>query len=428
MLGVGLRLLSGAMVGTARTQMSPCAMPNLSKVPQRRAEAKARPEAPPLAPEIEEIVTRFPVGVRREVRRLVRDTPRLGELAIVFPGAVYALATKRGPAAERLKARSLVEQGAALKAVARALELPLWLKKLPPEAFVGPLGALPLSEQFARRISARMPQSPRESAFWLASVVFANDAAHEDFAIWLAEQSVFQETGLPQRVFGVLAAYAWFSGALLTRAHSLIVVPWRPEIAFDTAVCAAKSWLNRMRLVMQLQPGVITDAWLEAGTARGYAFEPLVEQRGLLDEAQAMQNCADQYAERLARDKCRLFSISRDGTRLATLEIGPHPRETGVLTVVQLKARHNMPASVDIWQAAHAWLGEQQGLKRLPSLLTPERSLDAEVWRQLMHPYRVAKGGAPWLGDKATLSMLSEFDVDMADLARRGGVSSWLFT
>ena len=58
-----------------------------------------------------------------------------------------------------------------------------------------------------------------------------------------------------------------------------------------------------------------------------------------------MQNCADQYADRLSRDKCRLFSIRRRGVRVATLEIGPHPREAGVLAISQLKARHNMPAA-----------------------------------------------------------------------------------
>ncbi len=403
-------------------------MPSLLKVPQRRAEVKARLKALPLAPEIEEIVSRFPVAARREVRRLVRGSPRIGELAVVFPGAVYALAVRRGPAAQRLKALTLVEQGAALKEVARALELPLWLKKLPPEAFAGQLGSLPLSESFARRISARMPQSVAESPFWLASVAFAHEAAHEDFAVWLAEQPVFAEPGVPQRVFAILAAYAWFSGAVLTRGHSLIVVPWRPEIAFDTAVCAAKSWLNRMRLVMQLQPGVITDPWLESGTVRGFTITPLVEQRSLLDESHAMQNCADQYADRLARDKCRLFSIARDKVHIATMEIGPHPRETGVLSIVQLKGRHNMPAPIDVWQAAHVWLGEQQGLRRLPSLMFPDRPFDAEVWGQLMQPYRAAKAGAPWIGSAATQAMLAQCDVDMADLARRGGVSSWLFT
>ena len=87
-----------------------------------------------------------------------------------------------------------------------------------------------------------------------------------------------------------------------------------------------------------------------------------------------MQNCADQYADGLSRDKCRLFSVRCEGRRLATLEIGPHPRETGVLAIAQLKGRHNMPAAIEVWQAAHAWMSGQRGLKRLPQMTVPERA------------------------------------------------------
>ena len=107
------------------------------------------------------------------------------------------------------------------------------------------------------------------SALWLDSVAFGAKACHEDFALWLADQPIFSEPGKPEQMFGVLASYAWHSRATQTRAHSLIVVPWRPEIAFDTALCAAKSWLNRMRLTLQLGPGVLTDPWLSGGQVRG---------------------------------------------------------------------------------------------------------------------------------------------------------------
>lgn len=141
-----------------------------------------------------------------------------------------------------------------------------------------------------------------------------------------------------------------------------------------------------------------------------------------------MQNCADQYSDRLARDKCRLFSIRRRGAHVATLEIGPHPRETGVLSINQLKARHNMPASAEVWQAAHAWMAGQKEIRRQPPLVVPERKLDNAAWETLMRPYRLAKRGAPWISDSVSLAIFAELDSAMADLARRGGVSSWLFT
>ena len=199
-------------------------------------------------------------------------------------------------------------------------------------------------------------------------------------------------------------------------------------MALDTAVCAAKSWLNRMRLVLQLRRGVLSDPWLEPGEARGFSFVPLLDHETILAEAHAMQNCADQYAERLADDRCRLFSVRRDREHVATLEIGPHAREAGMLAITQLKARHNMAASLDVWQAAYAWLAAQSGLRRLPPRIPPERALDNDLWTQLMAPYRRRTQGAAWLPEVATQAMFDRLNAEMADLARRGGVSSWLFT
>ncbi len=378
--------------------------------------------------DVEGAVQRFPAQVRREVRRLVRSSPRYADLATVYPGILYALAARRGPVTARLQATSLIEDGAQLKFVARALDLPMWLRRLPPEAFETLPEDLPKSEAFGRRIASRLPQTTRESAFWLTSVLFAQAACHDDFAIWLAGQTVFADHADAEKLIAVVAAYAWFSGQPEAEGHKLIVVPWRPEIAFDTALCAAKSWFNRLRLVLQLSPGIVGDAWLKSGQALGYTFEPLLNHPDILAEAHAMQNCADQYGERIVRDKCRLFSVKRNGTRVATLEIGPHQREAGVLAINQLKSRHNMAASTEVWQAAYTWMASQQALKRLPAMGNCERVFDQIAWTKLLRPYRDAKDGAPWFDRDASHLMFAGFDADLADLARRGGVSSWLFT
>jgi len=403
-------------------------MSQASKLLRRRPVPQQTTEPSRISDEWEGYVGRFTYPVRREVRRLMRSSARLVDLAMVFPGAMYLLASKKRPLDVRRATIALVEEGAPLKAVARALDLPLWLRRLPPEAFQKAIDDLPSGENFTRRVANRLPAAPSHSAFWLQSVAFGAKACNEDFALWLADQAVFAEQGNPDQLFGVLAAYAWHSRAAQTRAHTLIVVPWRPEIAFDTALCAAKSWLNRMRLVLQLGPGVISDPWLSGGQVRGYTFVALLDRMEILAEARAMQNCADQYAERLADDRCRLFSVRRDREHVATLEIGPHSREAGMLAITQLKGRHNMAAPLDVWQAAYAWLAAQSGLRRLPPRLPPDRRLDDEAWAQLMAPYRRRTGGAPWLPQTATQAVFDAFNSEMSDLARRGGVSSWLFT
>ncbi len=377
----------------------------------------------------EALARRFSLEHRREVRRIMRLSPRMVDLAQIFPGALHAIADSELSPDVRRHAMELVLTGAQLKDVAHGLGLPMWLRKLPPEAFSASIPALPQSEAFARRIVNCLPHTRGQSATWLKAVAFAVDAAHEDFAIWLASQPLFADDSEPRRSFAVLAAYAWFSMQPGRQASSLIMVPWRPEISFETALCAAKSWLNRIRLSLQLRPGVITDPWLSPGEHKGLVFQPLNCADHLLEEAQAMHNCSDQYADRIARDRSRLWSVRRrNGQRLATLEVAQHVREAGVLDIVQLKARRNLPAPLEVWQAAHAWMSMQEGLRRAPPLVLPSRPLDAMLWATLMLPYREQKGGAPWMPHNLNLASLGTLDADMADLARRTGVSSWLFT
>ena len=67
------------------------------------------------------------------------------------------------------------------------------------------------------------------------------------------------------------------------------------------------------------------------------------------------------------------------------------PREAGVLAISQLKARHNMPAAIEVWQAAHAWLASQKELRRPPRSAT-RRPIDAAAtWEGLMLAYRAEK-------------------------------------
>lgn len=377
---------------------------------------------------IDGIVHRFEMKVQKAVRRLIQSSPCLFDLAHVFPGALYVLAARIGPAPKRRKALALVNAGAPLRDVAKELALPFWLRRLPPEAFSGPLTGVPSSDVFARRIANHLPGPDADRAFWLSSVTFAARAADEYFALWLAQQKIFDERGEPERLFAVLAAYAWHSTNDTSVARRLITVPWRPEMAFDTAVCAAKSWLNRIRLVVQLGEGAMTDSWLVTGEAGGLSFVPLITSQEILVEAHAMQNCADQYADRLTRDRCRLFSVRRRGVRLATLEIGPHPREMGVLAITQLKARHNLPVSNDVWQAAYAWLGTQSELRRTVSQSNPDRPFDPVAWHAIFRPYLAKIRDPWWLPEQPSKEAFAELDAAMANLARRAGVTSWLFT
>ncbi|MDX2257606.1 MAG: hypothetical protein NW205_01690 [Hyphomicrobiaceae bacterium] len=402
-------------------------MTRRAKMLVQAADARHSRKIAALSAEDEANVARFQGSVRRELRRLMRTWPGVSDLARTFPACAQVLAVGQLPPDQKRLILTAVADGEQLKSIARHMGLPWWMRQLAPEMLQDGVPEVPQSEAFARRVASRLPAAGA-TPLWLDAVAFGARAVNEDFAIWLAGQDLYKERGEAQRLFALLAAYAWYSGQPGTAAHGLINVPWRSEISFETALCAAKSWFNRLRLIVELERGTIGDTWLKGGTASGYSFVPIVDNATILEEARAMQNCADQYAERLARDRCRLFSVRRGAVRVAMLEVGAHPREPAVLTVTQLKARHNMPAPVEVWQAAHLWLSQQTGLRRIGPIAQPERPLAVKRWTELLQPYRAQRNGAPWLPGDITHRVLHQLDADISDLARRGDVNSWLFT
>ncbi|MGD9784865.1 MAG: hypothetical protein AB7E80_13600 [Hyphomicrobiaceae bacterium] len=400
----------------------------------RRSAAAAQPgrraKAGPLAlpRRVSRQIARFDRPVRAEIRKIVRNNPRAGDLVSVFPALLYALATEHGTLAQRERTLALVEAGAQLKSVARALSVPMWLRRLPPEAFHRPLDGLPVNETAGRRLTERLPARGGDCANWLDSIRFATAAGGLEFAHWISRQRASCYAPVAQDRLAVLAAYVWFSCHPETEAGALVWGRWRPEAALDTAICSAKSWFNRVLLSVRLLPGVIDDTWLDDGQAGKYTFVPLITSQALLAEARAMNNCCDQYAAAISGDRSRLFAVRENGVSIATLEIGAHPRERGAVTLAQLKGQHNVAASIEVWQAAYQWLaGQKRLLHRRSQFVLQPRPFDTPTWVRLMSPYREATGGAPWLPETADYRAIETLDRGLHSLAADSEVRSWLF-
>lgn len=397
-----------------------------STTPSHKLTSAAKGPVPAL-PSLEAHLRRFDPQVRRKVRALVRQSSRVGDLVRVFPAAVHRLAQSELPQQDRTAALNAIDRGVALKNVARLLDLPLWLRKLPPDAFRGDIPALPDSPYFTRQIASRLPRSRRASNLWVDATSFAARAGGDAFAIWVAERPELLTSDLPAKdTLRVLAAYAAISSGGETPGDRLIGARWRPEMSTDSALCGAMTWFNRVRLMTLLKNRKL-DPWLSSGEARDHTFTALTTVEELLLEAQLMHNCVDQYASLLCTDRCRLFCAKHDGARVATVEIARHPKEPSVFTITQLKGPSNVPAPLPVWQAAYAWLAEQDRLTRVPSLYNTFPRGQIRVWNELFADYRKRFDGAPWWPATPTTQALSALDGELKLLARNANVISWLF-
>jgi hypothetical protein len=130
-------------------------------------------------------------------------------------------------------------------------------------------------------------------------------------------------------------------------------------------------WRRRVDLACLLGDG-IESPWLSPGTVGKYEFVALQTLNDFMSESRAMNNCLDQYADRLGTGLIRVFSIRVDGKRIADLEVGPIS-SLGLPAIVQIKAANNRQAPPGAWQAAQQWL-ESQSLGGLPRRPGPVRT------------------------------------------------------
>jgi hypothetical protein len=88
----------------------------------------------------------------------------------------------------------------------------------------------------------------------------------------------------------------------------------------------------------------------------GLSFVPLVTVQDLIGEASAMDNCLDQYGLHLESGTRRVYSVRKGCKRVADVDLGPHPTDTRMPHIVQIRGPRNRRVDSSVWQATYAWM------------------------------------------------------------------------
>jgi hypothetical protein len=322
---------------------------------------------------------RFQTPWRKPIAGLTACASELEDLADTFPALLFALVSGFADAASAQRACVMLGDGACLRDVAEMLGLPLWLRRLPAEAFCAPLPRLPADPDFSLRIINHIPRDPDAARQWLTDLIAAFTAAGPAYALWAARHvkpGMFSED--TQMMLG---AWAWFSQHPGDLGHTLLRKPWRPDMSARRALDEFATWRRRLRLVDALGQG-LTDTWLQAGPSGTFEFVALTTVEDFLRESLEMENCLDQFGDHLLTGGSYVFSIRRAGRRIACLEIGPHPADPALPAIVQLRGRRNRRVPPSLWQAAFAWLGSQK--------IVPRKARSARLTAAGRGPARIA--------------------------------------
>jgi hypothetical protein len=365
--------------------------------------ALPRVEACDLA-RIERQLSRFHPDLRLAARALAGRHPRLGQLSLSFPALFTALAM---PRAGREAAITAVIAGASLRTVAGIVRVPLWLRSLKPRLLPAILPDLPDGPFLARRIANHRPRRPAQVARWFEAVSQAARWVDEDFAVWCARVAL-EPVGRRRSGIHLLCLWAWYSRHPETRAGALIRRPWFDGMARAGAVEQARRWHERIELECNLG-GRAFEPWLTPGTADGYAFVPLRDAPAIDAEAEAMANCVRTYGYGMAHDNTRLWSVQRDGVRVATMSISTSSNDP-LPVIGELLLSSNREAPVEMWWAARRWLNGHD-LLPFANLEKPWHSvpLDTATWRALWKPFWLAHSTIPaWLPLQPARHVLDE--------------------
>lgn len=369
----------------------------------------------PVSP-VERALARFHPSRRPAVNRLAAQHPRLADLAVTFPGLLHCLA-QPGAGFDPRPAIRLVAEGAPLKTAAVAAGAALWARRLPPEAFVtrGPRG-LPDGELFRRRVANALPRRAKRAAGWLDALAEAARWGDEIFALWIAREVRAPRpprTAAKPKALRLLALYAFCSQRPDTRAGALAATPWRPEMGFAAAHGHARRWRDAVELHAYLA-GVELVPWFAPQRLPEVDLDlvPLRSEREIADEAAAMGNCLRTFGPYVRRRTENLWSLRRNGERIATFSVGWRHGDP-LVGVRQLKGPGNAEVDTAIWAAVDRWLAghDLAGFDSKPLHWRTEL-IDHAAWTALWRPYWLARRTIPsWLPLTPSRQALDDLDV-----------------
>ncbi len=343
-------------------------------------------------PKLDVQLRRYHRSYRRRLRKFAHTGNHMRDLVFAFPAAAFTLASGHGDSRRRADALALVRSGARLRDVANALDLPGWSRRIPPEAFVEPIGVLPMADDFTRRIVCLVPKDLQGSAMWFQWVKRSNVLCDDQFALWIAKQRFWHNDHGSCAMLQPLAAYAWFSLAGDAAVLRLMEQRWSPKMRIAKAVAIARDWLKRGLAGLCDSNGRLAGRWLETQRCRGFQIVPLRTPEELQQEGRRMNHCVGSYAAKVASGTCLIYSVRQGTKSVATVEVLPHWSIDGKPHIAQLRGPRNEDVDAAIRSVVKTWLSRQgpyplvggDWLSRLPS--------NDDRWARFWSPYRNAKG------------------------------------
>lgn len=335
---------------------------------------------------------------RRPIADFARTSSIVADLADSHPALLFALTSAFANPLARGRTLEALHAGAPLDVAAGLLGLPRWSRKLPPSVLCDPFPLFEMDADFSRRMANLVPVDPGETGLWLRAVIEAQIAGGRNYTLWVARHGVALTGTLSETRRQLLHAWVWMAAHPGEAGHGLIRRPWSPDCGIKRVMDEFVAWMHRISLAEWLGTGRLLP-WVPDAEVQGYTFHTLRSAPEYIYAAAALDNCLEQYADRLRLGSSVVVLISDVTQPVACLELEPHDAELRLPSIKQLRSYKNRRVPAAVWQAVYAWLGRAP-LTPLPPPTSDARMADraamrGHLWGGYLAALAAAEGGAP---------------------------------
>lgn len=362
---------------------------------------------------------------RRALWQASAASGRFQDLLRSFPAASVEIVSLHPEDPVRRAAKRCVEEGRSRAEIAATLNLPVWTSKLAPEAIMEPLSGRLVPGAYDTRLGSRLlnlapkivrsARNPFAQGNWLLTALAARAAYDDEFALWIAGQHLaFARNGVRIPV-QPLALYCWYSRHPEHAVAAFIDGRWSAKMGLATGAGECWRFLHAVLEAKCLGSRGTDFSKGYFNEIDGYTFVPLLMPDKIIEEGCSMRHCVAQYVSQAVSGLCLLWSIRKNGVRVATMEIKPVMRN-GAPAINQLKGARNLTPPGEVLEAAQCWLGRNSTELTAYFQRPIGRHCNAAFSRSVWRPYAAAIASDPGIGIVPAKPSVDRVLVQMRDL------------
>jgi hypothetical protein len=184
-----------------------------------------------------------------------------------------------------------------------------------------------------------------------------------DFASWVA-RNVSKIPGPLEQVGSFLSnisdwVRAGLPGEQLRHGEEFVTRPFTASMSLETVTRLSAEWHDAVASNMTGPQYAFPAPWYPAAKSGTYEIVPIDNNADLYREGAAMHHCVGAYGDRVTGGQAYVYSVRRDGERLATLALA---RNEITASLKQIRGPCNVTPPKEIISAVQRWLRAQAPL------------------------------------------------------------------